>query len=165
MAWVHRESYGPTAVHGFVDADPSAGAGLAAPVGSIARLNTGIGSWEKAGAADTAWTRIETEILISDPGDAGAVPITSGGRCEMTSGAVNETRTVAAPSYAGMELILSMEVDGGGDIEVTFAAAFDSVGNTKATFNDVKDVAYFEAVDVGGTPTFLLRNAVGVALT
>jgi len=43
--------------------DPSAGAGIAADVGTIAlRSNAGAGEiWLKTGAADTAWSRLATE--------------------------------------------------------------------------------------------------------
>ncbi len=39
-----------------VDADPSAGAGTVAPLGSIALCNNGAGIFSKTGAANTAWT-------------------------------------------------------------------------------------------------------------
>lgn len=47
-----------------ISVDPSAGAGVAAPVGSVAvRDNAGVGeAWFKAGAADTVWTNILTGL-------------------------------------------------------------------------------------------------------
>lgn len=47
-----------------ISVDPSAGAGVAAPIGSVAvRDNAGVGeAWFKAGAADTVWTNILTGL-------------------------------------------------------------------------------------------------------
>ena len=40
----------------LVDANPAAGAGTPADVGSLATVNDGSGLYLKTGAADTAWT-------------------------------------------------------------------------------------------------------------
>ena len=60
MAWVSREQLGQLTVQGIVDADPSAGAGLAAAVGSTAVLDTGAGAWLKVGAGATEWEKTAT---------------------------------------------------------------------------------------------------------
>lgn len=50
--------------------------------------------------------------LIADPGDGEAIPVTASGRVELvTAGA--ETRTLAAPTFGGQELLLGMKTDGG----------------------------------------------------
>jgi hypothetical protein len=58
MAWVNRLPFGQTASMGTVDADPTAG--LAADEGSLAFLDTGLGSWIKTGAGDADWTPTAT---------------------------------------------------------------------------------------------------------
>jgi len=60
-----------------VTADPSAGAGIAAPIGSIAsRDNGGVGElWQKQGAADVAWAKQGGNPLILSDGTA--VPVVS----------------------------------------------------------------------------------------
>ena len=55
MAWVDREQLGQTALIGTVDADPTL-AGLVAPVGSFAMLDTGAGAWRKSNAGNLGWT-------------------------------------------------------------------------------------------------------------
>jgi hypothetical protein len=45
----------------LVDANPSAGAGTPADLGSIATVNDGTGLYLKTGVADTAWTVLDTE--------------------------------------------------------------------------------------------------------
>lgn len=47
----------------LVDANPAAGAGTPADVGSLATVNDGSGFYLKTGAADTAWTILDTEPL------------------------------------------------------------------------------------------------------
>ena len=54
----------------------------------------------------------ELSSVIADPGNAGAITVTESGHCPIvTTGA--ETRTLAAPSYAGQLLSLAMKTDGG----------------------------------------------------
>lgn len=71
-------------------------------------------------------------VEITDPGDAGAIPVTQSGVCHIvTAGA--ETRTVADPAAVGMRLTLYMLTDGGNGV-VTFASAVNQAGNNTATF-------------------------------
>ena len=97
--------------------------------------------------------------VIADPGDAGAVPITSSGYCPMVSTGA-ETRTVAAPTFAGQELMLEMKTDGG-DIVVTFANAYDEDGHTTMTFDDAGDMARFTAIYVGSNLRWRVNAQVG----
>jgi hypothetical protein len=83
---------------------------------------------------------------ITDPGNAGAIPVTTSGVCNMTSGASGQTRTLAAPTFQGERLELAMNVDGGGDIVVTVSAAFNQTSNTTITFNDAGDHVELVAV-------------------
>lgn len=163
MAWVHREPFGQSAVKGMVDADPSAGAGLTAPVGSMAVLNTGIGQWVKSGAGDTAWARQTDLADITDPGDAGAIPVTDSGQCDMTSAGA-ETRTLAIPTFEGQILHLTCTVYVG-DIVVTVASAIDTAGNTIITFGTAKDYIHLVAMDVGGALAWNVSGNSGCALT
>lgn len=47
-----------------VDSDPSQGAGLTAPTGSLALLDGGGGLWKKATAPDTGWIKMAEEYLL-----------------------------------------------------------------------------------------------------
>ena len=85
--------------------------------------------------------------LIADPGNAGAIPVTDTGHCEIvTAGA--ETRTLAAPTYLGQMLLLSMKTDGG-DAVIAVATGINQTGNNRITMNDAADSILLVAVASG----------------
>jgi len=97
----------------------------------------------QADPGDANWVEGGTVDQTTDPGDAGAIPITESGAVALvTAGA--ETRTVAAPTFAGQELLLYFETDGG-DCVVTFSAAVNLAGDTIATFAAVGESLYCKA--------------------
>jgi hypothetical protein len=59
---------------------------------------------------DTVPERGPLESLIADPGNAGAIPVTRSGHVEIVTAAA-ETRTLAAPSFNGQLLLISMKTD------------------------------------------------------
>ena len=74
---------------------------------------------------------------LTDPGDAGAIPVTDSGHCDLvTAGA--ETRTLAAPTYLGQMLLLSLKTDGG-DCVITCATTINQTGNNTITLDDAGD--------------------------
>lgn len=75
---------------------------------------------------------------ITDPGDAGAVPVNLGDGYVLLVTAGAEVRSIAAPAYVGQRLLLSMDTDGG-DCVVTVAATVNQTGNNTLTFADVDD--------------------------
>lgn len=87
---------------------------------------------------------------ITDPGNAGAIPVTSSGSCMLTSGGSNETRTIAIPTFVGQRLNIGFDTDGGGQIAITVAAAVNQTGNTVLTGADAGDHISLEAITVGG---------------
>lgn len=101
------------------------------------------------GSAWTAYVSQTGSVVIADPGDAGAIPVTSSGTVAMTTVGASETRTVAIPTFAGQTLSLIHSVDGG-DVDVTFASAINQAGNTAAAFAEVADFLALEAADIGG---------------
>lgn len=102
---------------------------------------------------------------IADPGDGGAIPVTRSGNCALTSGADAETRTLAIPTKAGQRLSLSMKVDGGGDIVITVAAAFNQTGNNTITMGDAGDTVILEAVLVAAALVWKIVLNDGAALS
>lgn len=102
---------------------------------------------------------------IADPGDAGAIPVSLPGSVGMTSGAVNETRTLADPSYLGQELGLSLAVYGGGEIAVTAASPVSQTGANVITFADAGDYAKLEAAAVGAGFEWRVASFDGIQLT
>lgn len=108
-------------------------------------------------------TRGTDATEIEDPGNAGAIPVTKNGTClVVTAGA--ETRTVAAPAFAGQRLTIAMDTDGGNAV-ITFASAINQTGNNTATFNDAGDVLVVQAIEVGGAERWRVVANDGVSLS
>ena len=100
---------------------------------------------------------------ITDPGDAAAIPVTQSGTVAIvTAGA--ETRTLAAPTYVGQELVLYMKTDGG-DCVVAIATAVNQTGNNRATFNDAGDVLVLRAIESGANLRWRVVANDGVTLS
>lgn len=95
----------------------------------------------KIAATASAWA-------ITDPGNAGAIPVTSSGVCAMTSAGA-ETRTLAIPTFVGQQLTLICDTYVG-NIVVTSAQAINQAGNTTMTFGAAADYIKLEAATVGG---------------
>lgn len=135
---------------------------ITAPAGSICMLDTGELAINTDGA--TAWAVIGvSRRAITDPGDAGAIPVTYSGYCPIvTAGA--ETRTLAAPSHAGQELLLYMKTDGGNAV-ITAAAAINAAGNNTITFADVTDSLLLRAVESGASLVWRVVSSDGAALS
>ncbi|HAR46638.1 MAG TPA: hypothetical protein DCS05_10890 [Nitrospiraceae bacterium] len=78
-----------------------------------------------------------TSNSITDPGNAGAIPVTASGAVQIvTAGA--ETRTLAAPSFIGQILEICMKTDGGDGV-ITCATTVNQTGNNTITLNDAGD--------------------------
>jgi predicted RecA/RadA family phage recombinase len=70
---------------------------------------------------------------IADPGNAGAIPVTSSGYVDLvTAGA--ETRTIAAPTFKGQSMLLSFKTKVGNCV-VTVASTINATGNNTITFS------------------------------
>lgn len=101
--------------------------------------------------------------VIADPGNAGAIPVTGSGSCQLvTAGA--ETRTLANPTTVGQTLALSMKTDGG-DCVVTAAAGVNQTGNTVLTFNDAGDVIVLVGIESGANKRWRVLSNDGVTLS
>lgn len=101
--------------------------------------------------------------VITDPGDAGAIPVLTSGNCPLTT-AAGETRTLDDPTFAGQRLTLSLDVDGG-DCVITAASAVNQTGNNTITMADAGDIFEVVAVDVGGSPKWRVAVNDGAALS
>lgn len=99
---------------------------------------------------------------ITDPGNAGAIAVVASGHAHLTTAGA-ETRTLAAPTFLGQELTLSMDVDGG-DCVVTVATGLDAYGSTTITFNDAGDWCALRAIQVGGALRWRVVRSEGVLL-
>jgi predicted RecA/RadA family phage recombinase len=100
---------------------------------------------------------------IADPGDAGAISVTLGGYCPLvTAGA--ETRTLAAPSFIGQELLLYLKTDGGNCV-VTCATTINETGNNTITFANTGEAVRLTAVEEGANLRWRLATADGATLS
>lgn len=76
---------------------------------------------------------------MPDPGDGGTIRVSEDLQiCEMVS-TTTETRTLAAPTKAGIRFVLRLMTDGG-NVVVTAAEGLNVAGETEATFADASDL-------------------------
>lgn len=101
--------------------------------------------------------------LITDPGNAGAIPVTASGYCPIVT-AGSETRTLAVPSFIGQELLLYIKTDGGTCV-VTVASAINQTGNNTITMAEVRDVIRLVAIESGSSLVWHVVSNDGAALT
>lgn len=102
--------------------------------------------------------------VIADPGNGGAILVTTSGSCAMTSVGADETRTIAVPAAVGQRISLFHSVDGG-NITVTSSEVINQAANTKMIFTDVADFIELVCVDLGGGPRWRVVSNDGVALS
>jgi len=100
---------------------------------------------------------------IADPGNAGAIPVTASGHVDIVTAAA-ETRTIAAPSFVGQELLLSMKTDGG-DCVITVATTINQAGNNTITLNDAGDCVVLLAKQNGANKRWSVAFNDGAALS
>ncbi len=117
------------------------------------------------GALTLAATAKPLTTAIADPGDGEAIPVTNSGTCPIvTTEAGGETRTLAAPTYAGQVLVLAMKTDGG-DCVITAAAAINQTGNNTITMADAGDILVLVGVEVGAAKVWRAVGNDGCALS
>jgi hypothetical protein len=106
----------------------------------------------------------QSTTVIADPGDGGAIPVTKSGTCAITTTGVDDTRTLAIPTFAGQVLDISLTVDAG-DAVITVAAACNQTGNTTLTGADAGDHIRLVGVTVGGALVWRIAANDGWALS
>ena len=102
-------------------------------------------------------------VAIADPGNAGAIPVTKSGTVGITTTAA-QTRTLAIPGIAGIDIGISLNVDGG-DCVITSAQAINQTGNNTITLGDAGDFILLKAVLVGGALRWRVVVNDGCSLT
>lgn len=119
-----------------------------------------------AQAATTVKVRLSSAVrlaAIADPGASGAIPVNRSGAVALTTAAA-ETRTIARPALAGIELAISLDVDGGNAV-ITAAAAINQAGNNTITLGDAGDTMVLKAVQVAGALVWRVVVNDGCTLT
>jgi predicted RecA/RadA family phage recombinase len=102
---------------------------------------------------------------LADPANAGAIPVADSGKCDLvTTVGAGETRTLAAPTYVGQELLLSLKTDGG-DCVITCATGLNQTGNNTITMGDAGDSILLVGIAVGANKRWRVVANDGCALT
>lgn len=184
---IAANALGSLAVEGVFDIAKATGAGSAIAAGvtvywdaanKVATAtsvgNKQLGKVIRASADADATVRVKLDSMaaaannpltavIADPGNAGAIPVTASGHCEVvTAGA--ETRTLAAPTFNGQELLLSMKTDGG-DCVITCATTVNQTGNNTITLNDAGDAVRLVAKQNGANLRWSVVSNDGATLS
>ena len=116
------------------------------------------------GAPTTAVTVHETlSAVIADPGAAGAIPVTGSGHCSIVTTAA-QTRTLAAPTFAGQMISITMKTDGG-DCTITCSTGINQTGNNTIVLNDAGDSIVLHAVEVGANLRWRVLSNDGCTLS
>ena len=100
---------------------------------------------------------------IADPGNAGAIPVTASGYVDIVTAAA-ETRTIAAPTFKGQQLLLSMKTDGG-DCTITVATTVNQTGNNTIKLDDAGDAVLLVAKTNGANIRWSVAMNDGAALS
>lgn len=146
------------AVYWDADGDPEGGTAGTGAATTTATGNTFLGFATAAAGASgttvdvlvngtTVTLQHQLQNALTDPGNAGAIPVTQSGHVPIvTAGA--ETRTLAAPTFVGQELLLYMKTDGGDGV-ITCATGINQAGNNTITMNDAGDSIRLVAIESG----------------
>jgi predicted RecA/RadA family phage recombinase len=100
---------------------------------------------------------------LADPGNAGAIPVTDSGKCDIVTTAA-QTRTLAAPTYVGQQLLLSMKTDGGNCV-ITCATTVNQTGNNTITMDDAGDAILLVAKANGANKRWSVVSNDGCTLS
>lgn len=161
------------AVYWDADGSPVGGTALSGAATTTSTANTFIGRCIEAAGSSAETVLVECSIgvvvagglenEITDPGDGEAIPVTATGHCGLVSTGA-DTRTLAAPSFVGQQLLLFHKTDGGSCV-VTCATTVNGTGNDTITFTNVGDSILLHAIAEGSNLRWRCAVADGAALT
>ena len=157
---IKANTLGALAVTGVFDFPKTTGGGTALTAGTVAYWDavnavataTSVGNkqlgkvvQDAADADETVRVRLEgTSVAsnpltaaVADPGASGAIPVTASGHVDLVTAAA-ETRTLAAPTFLGQQLLIGLKTDGG-DCVITCATTVNQTGNNTITLDDAGD--------------------------
>ncbi len=119
--------------------------------------------WKIIGYFSGAYAPGSLSLAITDPGNAGAIPVTRSGYVSITSTG-SDTRTLAIPTFVGQQLLLIHAVDGG-SVAVTVASAVNIAGNTILTATAVRAWILLTASLTGTTKVWTITATDGFTPT
>lgn len=165
-----------TAVYWDEDGDPVGGTAGTGALTSTSSGNIFVGyNNETAGAGvgsvSTTMIRPPATVTvagalttaIADPGASGAIPVTVSGYVPIVT-AGSETRTLAAPTFIGQELLIYMKTDGGNCV-ITCSTTLNETGNNTITFADTGDCVRLICIEDGADKRWRLTQADGHTLS
>jgi hypothetical protein len=169
LGWAGAAGKAATLVAG-TGANARLDAGESVLVGTTSAMGVGIGKAAGALAVYSGTTTLEGKLAagtaawaLSDPGDGGALPVGYFGNCAMTALGGATSRSIAAPSFVGQILCLSVATTGG-TITVTASSAINQVGNTVMAFNSPEDSITLIGASVAGLLCWRVLANDGVTL-
>lgn len=112
---------------------------------------------------DSVPVRGPLESLVADPGASGAIAVTRSGHVELVTAAA-ETRTLAAPSFNGQMLLISLKTDQG-DCVITCATTVNQTGNNTITLDDAGDALLLVAKQNGANLRWSVVSNDGTTLS
>lgn len=148
------------AVYWDADGSPVGGTALSGASTSTSSGNTFMGFALADAGAGVAVVRVllirpttltvQTDLanVIADPGNTDkAIPVTASGTCSLVSTG-SDTRTLAAPTFAGQQLQLTHKTDGG-SVVITCATTVNQTGNNTITMSAAGDSILLVARYIG----------------
>jgi predicted RecA/RadA family phage recombinase len=162
------------AVYWDADGNPQGGTAGSGCATTTSTGNTFLGFAEVAAGASAEYVDVIVgaapvtlqgllQNAIADPGNGGAIPVTASGYVPIvTAGA--ETRTLAAPTFVGQELLIYIKTDGGTAV-ITVASAINQTGNNTITMAEVRDVIRLVAIESGANKVWHVVSNDGAALS
>jgi predicted RecA/RadA family phage recombinase len=161
------------AVYWDDDGNPQGGTAGTGCATTTATANTFMGRAVAAAGANDETVDLEMSIgvvtngglenAITDPGASGAIPVTASGHVAIVTTGV-QTRTLAAPSYPGQQMLLYMKTDGG-NCTITCATTINETGNNTITFANTGEAVLLIAVEEGSNYRWRLATADGASLS
>lgn len=103
------------------------------------------------------------QTSITDPGNAGAIPVTKSGYCKITSTGA-DTRTITLPTFVGQQILLIHAVDGG-SVAITASAAINIATNTIMTATAVRAWIFLTASLTGSSLVWTVTATDGFTLS
>ena len=103
---------------------------------------------------------------ITDPGNAGNIPVVYSGQIALVTGGAGETRALAIPTFIGQTLDLYFKTDGGGDCVITAASdVTNTAGENVLTFSDAGEHILLRAIEKGAALAWRVVCNDGVVLS
>jgi len=103
--------------------------------------------------------------IVTDPGDAAAIPVSNAHASIAITTAAAETNTLAIPTIQGQTLSLFVDTYAVGDRVITVASAINQAGNNTITLGAAADFIKLEAVTLAGALAWQVVANDGAALS